>query len=78
MSNRNGMGYLMDDLTKYDPVGHSVLSSSAPELHGEWMEVKRKVRLAKKKEVRVCFKIFLFHFQLDFECFSDMTRTVWF
>lgn len=50
MSNRNGMGYLMDDLTKYDPVGHLVLSSSAPELHGEWMEVKRKVRLAKKKE----------------------------
>lgn len=66
MSNRNGMGYLMDDLTKYDPVGHAVLSSSAPELHGEWMEVKRKVRLAKKKEVRVCFKFFFISFSTRF------------
>lgn len=59
------MGYLMDDLTQYDPVGHSVLSSSAPELHGEWMEVKRKVRLAKKKEVWICLEkkicIFIFN-----------------
>lgn len=66
MSNRNGMGYLMDDLTKYDPVGHAVLSSSAPELHGEWMEVKRKVRLAKKKEVRVCFKKIFISFSTRF------------
>jgi hypothetical protein len=49
--NGSGVSSFMDDLTDYDPIGHSILSSSAPELHGEWMEVKRKVRLAKKKEV---------------------------
>lgn len=49
--NGGGIRSFMDDLTDYDPIGHSILSSSAPELHGEWMEVKRKVRLAKKKEV---------------------------
>ena len=52
-SHRSGAGFSLDELTDYDPLGHTVLSSSAPELHGEWMEVKRKVRIAKKKEVRI-------------------------
>lgn len=63
------MGYLMDDLIKYDFVGYSVFFFSVSEFYGEWMEVKRKVRLVKKKEVRVCFKNFFILFLIRFWMF---------